>query len=301
MQETPVNYEIVVDPEYGYHRLDPVPSGDDLNAFYQSQYYDLIRKGGRAPEIAAFMAGGEKAERERAWLRQTLYGDIAHFMGQLAPGKRILDVGCGTGEVLKVLVAAGFEAEGLDPSDDAVAQAKADGLKARAATLEAFADAMDAEGIAPFDGLVTVNVLEHVPRPEDFLRTMLRIVRPGGVVGIRVPNDFTEFQAAAHAKVGGREWWKAVPDHVNYFNFDTLHALLDRLGFEVEVSQADFPMEVFLLMGDNYVGNPEVGSECHRRRMSFEMALPDDLRRKLYRSLADLGIGRDCLVFARRR
>jgi len=61
----------------------------------------------------------------------------------------------------------------------------------------------------------------------------------------------------------------------------------------------DFPMEMFLLFGDGYVGNPEVGSQCHKKRVAFELSLPVEVRRNLYRCFAKNGLGRDCLVFAR--
>jgi hypothetical protein len=72
------------------------------------------------------------------------------------------------------------------------------------------------------------------------------------------------------------------------------------LGFETVYSQSDFPMEMFLLMGENYVGNPEVGSRCHARRVRFDLGLQPELRRKMYSALASAGVGRTCLVFGKR-
>jgi hypothetical protein len=60
-------------------------------------------------------------------------------------------------------------------------------------------------------------------------------------------------------------------------------------------------MELFLLMGDVYVGNPEVGGQCHQRRVRFESALPADFRRRIYETLARVGVGRDILVFAKKK
>ena len=44
-------HEVVEDPDYGYKRLDPLPTAQEISNFYEIQYYDLIQKGGRAPEI----------------------------------------------------------------------------------------------------------------------------------------------------------------------------------------------------------------------------------------------------------
>jgi len=56
-------------------------------------------------------------------------------------------------------------------------------------------------------------------------------------------------------------------------------------------------MELFLLMGENYVGNKEVGNRCHEKRMRFELNLPDDVRRRFYLNLASFGLGRECIIY----
>ena len=89
--------------------------------------------------------------------------------------------------------------------------------------------------------------------------------------------------------------------HINYFDFESLGGLLERKGLEVVHRQGDFPMELFLLMGENYVGDSEVGERCHEKRVRFETALPAELRRCMYEALAGVGVGRSCLVCGRLR
>jgi hypothetical protein len=50
-----VNYKVVQDITWDYRRLDPIPSDDEMAQFYQSHYYDLVRKGGRPPELRRLM------------------------------------------------------------------------------------------------------------------------------------------------------------------------------------------------------------------------------------------------------
>ena len=91
-----------------------------------------------------------------------------------------------------------------------------------------------------------------------------------------------------------------MPDHVNYFTFDSLGRVLESLGLEVVDAIGDFPMEMFLLMGDDYVADRTLGPQCHRRRVAFELGLTGELRRSIYRNLARAQTGRNCFVFARK-
>jgi len=287
---------VVLDPALGYRHLDPTPTPAELGEFYQSRYYDLLRKGGRAPELRRLTSGGPEADEERGWLRETLWADVADLLAAHAPGKRVLDVGCGTGDLLSVLRERGFEGEGIELSGDAVRIARDRGLTARSLTAEALAQTEAGR----FDAVTMLNVLEHVPAPAQLLDACRTLLGPGGALLVRVPNDFTELQEAARRKLGAEPWWVAAPDHVNYFDFASLAALLTRLGFTVEWEQGDFPMELLLLLGENYVAEPGLGARWHARRRDLERALPAPLRRRLYRALAQAGVGRNCLVLARR-
>ncbi len=64
-------------------------------------------------------------------------------------------------------------------------------------------------------------------------------------------------------------------------------------------------MEMFLLMGDDCVGHPEIGKACHKRRMNFERSLTESGHEAqlatLYRSLTQAGMGRTCGILALKR
>jgi len=281
----------VVDPTYGYRRLDPLPSDSEFERFYESRYYDLLRRGGRAPDLRRLLAGGEEGERERRWLGETLYADVGHAIETHGPGKRVLDVGCGQGELLHWLADHGFEAQGIEPSEEATAIARERDLDARAITIDELVGDPDRHGA--YDAVVMLNVLEHVPEPVAMLEDAGRLLAPGGLLYLKVPNDFNPLQLAAQRKLDCEEWWVAVPDHVNYFDVESLCALGRRLGFEPLDVQADSPMELFLLMGLDYVADPELGATCHGYRVEAELSMPAELRRALFSSYAASGIGRN--------
>jgi SAM-dependent methyltransferase len=295
-ESTSTRPRVTVDPTYGYRHLDPLPAESEFERFYQSEYYDLLRKGGRAPELRRLLAGGEKGEDERAWLRETLYDDITTLLREHDSGTRVLDIGCGQGELLQWLVEHGFEAEGIEPSDDAAAIARERGLSAKTATLDELVE----HSPAPYGAALILNVLEHVPRPEEMLQAIHGILEPDGLLYIRVPNDFNPLQASAQKVLDAEPWWIAVPDHVNYFDVESLCALCRRLGFEPVDVQADFPMELFLLMGLRYIGDPELGARCHEYRVQAERSMDPAVRRDLFRSFARSGIGRNTRLLVRK-
>ncbi len=271
-----------------------MPDDEANREYYETHYYASIRSGANAKWVGLklLLGSGEQAERERAWLRATLWADICYVLNRFAPGKRVLDVGCGTGELVAHLAETGFEPLGIDPSVEAVAFAEAHDRRVCCIALEELATC------ERFDAITLLNVLEHVTKPVDMLERCKGLLRPGGLICIRVPNDFSEIQVAAHSHLNKGAPW-IVPDHVSYFDFRSLRALLEHVRLDVVYSQGDFPMELFLLMGDDYIDAPDVGSECHERRRRFELALPGPLRRKLYRALGGAGVGRNCLVVGR--
>lgn len=296
-------YRVIEDPEWGYRRLDPIPRSAELSEFYESKYADLIRKGGRAPDYARFLAGGPEAREEESWLDATLYGDISSVLDQTRPRdgtRRALDIGCGTGSFLAFLSRNGWDAVGIESSAQAAQLAKERGHHVYRLPFEGFLSEWRAQGALPFTAVSLLNVLEHVPRPAEFLRLVREVVAPGGQLVVRVPNDYNPLQLAAQVVLQRDPWWIAMPDHVNYFDYNSLATLLTRLEWEILHAQADFPMELFLLMGEDYTRDAELGRRCHTRRRAFELALSPTTRRSWYRALAEAQLGRNCLMIARR-
>jgi SAM-dependent methyltransferase len=170
--------------------------------------------------------------------------------------------------------------------------------------VEAFVDEVDWDALGVFDAVHLKLVLEHLPDPAAVLAAAVARLRPGGVLCVQVPNDFNRLQSVVCRTVSGTPpWWVAPPYHVNYFDFESLERLCARVGAVPVRRDTNFPMELFLLMGDHYVGDDAVGRACHRKRMAFEERLAaageDGLRRRLYAALAAAGLGREAIVYAR--
>ena len=292
---------VIDDPVLGYRHLDPMPGRDDLDDFYQSAYLDMIRDGQRFPESRRLLSAGDEAESERAWLRATLHADILDAIDAHIPAgsRSVVDIGAGIGEFVASAVDAGWSALGLEPSREAVELAEAKGRPVICATLEAYLEG-DGRTASPGAAVLT-NVLEHVLRPAELLRTIHGMLPTGGIVVARVPNDFNPLQERARQALGHEPWWVAAPDHVNYFDHASMRRVIEAAGFETVDQWGDFPMELFLLMGHDYIADRSLGPVCHARRQRLELMMGPEERRAFGRSLVGLGWGRNTVVVARAR
>jgi SAM-dependent methyltransferase len=229
------------------------------------------------------------------------YGDrleaLMSALGAEQPaGRSLLDVGCGPGNFLEAALRAGWRVQGVEPSHRAAQHAQSKGLRIH----NRMFDAELARILAPFDAIHCMNVLEHVPDPIGLLSAIHKCIRPGGALCVGVPNDYNAFQRALR-QAGKRPWWVVPPHHLNYFTFESLEALLRRCGFVPASRLTSYPMETFLLMGRDYVGDDRAGQEMHAERKAFDSALnalDPVIRRKFYQSLAAAGFGREAIVVA---
>jgi len=121
--------------------------------------------------------GSEEAIRTR----QRMYGERFGATGDM------LDLGCGRGELLEVLRAAGASVRGIDLSAECVAVCHAKGLPAEQADLFTYLGALPDESLG---GLVCCQVVEHLPpeRLPELIRLAHAKLRRGALIAIETPN-----------------------------------------------------------------------------------------------------------------
>ncbi|MFO0985659.1 MAG: methyltransferase domain-containing protein, partial [Planctomycetota bacterium] len=106
----------------------------------------------------------------------------------LTGGGRVLDVGCGLGGTTALLAALGHQAVGIDPCDLAVHYARESAGAAGDVRFEPRSFVSLAEQAASehdlFDGLVFIEVLQHMPRLEPLFEHCVKLLRPDGVIVI---------------------------------------------------------------------------------------------------------------------
>jgi SAM-dependent methyltransferase len=160
-----------------------------------------------------------------AWLRRIFRRlDLAPRVAltRSQPGKRVLDVGCATGEFLVPMRAAGWTIAGVEPTRWAADAAASHGLPVWPTVL---ADARLPE--AAFDVATMWDVVEHLDEPGADLRRIHRALRPGGRLILTTP-----VLDGWEARLFGERWpgWDA-PRHLTLFTRARLSALLEESGF----------------------------------------------------------------------
>ena len=219
---------------------------------------------------------------------------------------RFLDVGCGEGMALAYFRESGWEVEGIDFSDAGI---NAINPQLRDAVETGEIMSLLSQRIARgevYDLVWLTNVLEHVLDAPALLTALHALVSEAGVLSVTVPNDFSDLQQML-LKRGcvEDEFWVAFPDHLSYFDRESLDCTARSCGWTPRVFLADFPIDLFLLhSGSNYVRDRDQGPLAHRARVSFELFLNSrniDEVNAFYESMAAVGLGRNITAILTKR
>lgn len=168
-----------------------------------------------------------------------LRGEVERTFRHLPRGRRLLDVGSGSGTFVIQAVAAGWNAVGIDVDEAVVELGRAEGLDLRFETLAEHAAAHP----GAYDAVTMGHVIEHVPDPVGFLALARHVLRPGGALWIATPN----LGSIAHRRYGAAWVGLDPPRHLVLFDHASLHETLGRAGFgDVrDTSHLDFAPHYF--------------------------------------------------------
>lgn len=281
----------------GYISASPLPNVEELSQFYAETYY-------QQPSTSTYQTIYSNQELEQKRLRAALLLYALKTAHTGAVGRAFLKVGCGEGFVLQAAHDAGFDVAGIDFSSYGV-NAFHPHLQDRLSTGDAFdlLDARIADGTKA-DVCVLQNVVEHVINPEGLMARIKKALNPGGLVVVNVPNDFSRTQEKLK-ELGhvDQDYWFLPPQHLHYFNVDTIGPFMENAGFEVVDMFGDFPIEMFLFHpGSNYAINADNGPGAHRARLEMDLLLAErgiENYHRFCQAMAACGIGRNVSVVAR--
>ena len=244
----------------------PLPSETDLAAYYARRFY----AGPAAQEVA-------QHERDRIWYEMCCYGPVLSQCHDILATQgvthipKVCDIGAGSGVLLDTAQKMGWKTFGIEPATEQCAELASRGHEPCIGTLQDHARCVQRN--AP-DVVSLWETLEHTICPEDVLLQCYDVMRPGALLVVSVPNDYSPLQLAACQKYGIAPWWLIPPIHTHYFSPKCLQLLVRRCGFTILDMRGTYPLEVNMLQkfGQCYVGNSELWRAYTDEKNAMELA-----------------------------
>lgn len=282
--------------DLGYYFIFPVPGELELKDYYEKKYYQHLT-------VSTYQES--YSEKELAVLK--IDAELAHDIfskGSQNESKELLDVACGEGFFMKNMQELGWKVIGTDYSSH--------GITIKNPELE---DKVIYGELNPvleelfqnkktFDFINLGNILEHVISPIDLLNKCHKLLNQEGVIRVKVPNDFSPLQKYLTKNSSINSYWIHPPDHLSYFNFDSLPKVLNHCNFKVEKLIGDFPIELFLLHPESNYIEKKVGKQAHQARIDYTLNLWKSDKTKYldtFTGFAKAKISRSCIAYVRKQ
>jgi ubiquinone/menaquinone biosynthesis C-methylase UbiE len=230
---TKETFNIVKCKSCGFIFINPRPRKAELYKYYESQEY--ISHSGTKKGIVNFVY---------TKIRKYTHLNKVELISKYAKGKNILDIGCGSGELLTLFKNKGWQTLGIEPNQNArnfaVSEYKLD-----------VKDESEIENIPDNskDVISMWHVLEHVSDLNERVGELKRILKKDGTVFIAVPNSIS-YDAKYY-----KEFWAAydVPRHLYHFTPNSMKRLLEKFKFNIsEIIPMRFDSYYVSMLSEKY-------------------------------------------------
>ncbi|OIO40378.1 hypothetical protein CO154_01925 [Candidatus Pacearchaeota archaeon CG_4_9_14_3_um_filter_31_7] len=216
-------FDIVKCENCGLIYLNPRPTKKEIEKYYPKEYKPYQSKDEKSEKsrktsnifykVMRFLAG-----------KKSITG-INEIFDKILEGK-VLDLGCGSGELLKELKEKGFECYGVEMDKNAVEICRKNNLKVIQGDIQEYIKKINAK----FDVIILSHVLEHLYNPSFVIREISRILADDGVFIIAIPSAdslmFNLFKSKWHSIDS--------PRHLYLFSTKTLSSLLQKYNLAIE-------------------------------------------------------------------
>jgi len=214
-----------------------IPSPEKIGPYYQSDVY--ISHSDTKEGVV-----NKLYHSAREWMLNRK----RNLVQSLTKGKRLLDVGSGTGYFLDHMQRHGYEVQGVEIDGDArKATKKKFGIK-----VEEPSTFLNGQLPDRVDVITLWHVLEHLHDMDGYMKSIRQQLADDGVVLIAVPNH------ASYDATYYKKHWAAydVPRHLWHFTPETVKRLAEKSGFQV-IAQKRLPLDPFYnaLLSEQYKGN----------------------------------------------
>ena len=159
---------------------------------------------------------------------------VMRLAGEIRPGMRVLDVGCGNGHMAGHFVERGCRVVGLDLGEAGIRIAREMYPQARFEVLAADERVLENLGEAPFDLVISTEVVEHLYDPRAYAKGCYAGCRPGGRFVCSTP--YHGYLKNLAISLAGKWDQHADPlwdgGHIKLWSRKTLSTLLRETGFK---------------------------------------------------------------------
>lgn len=233
---TQEDFELYKCKNCDYIYTSPVPLGEELGKYYNSaEYYShSASKKGIINRIYGF-------------LRKINIKNKFSLIHRYKSKGSILDIGCGTGELLKYFSEHDWVTQGIEPNEEA--RNFAQKTYQLSVKDEAAINSLKEES---FDVVTMWHVLEHVPDINNRIKQIIQILKPKGTIFIALPN----INSPDSIKYG--KYWAGldVPRHLHHFSPISFSALANKHSLKI-VEMVPMKMDAYYvsLLSEKYKKN----------------------------------------------
>jgi 2-polyprenyl-3-methyl-5-hydroxy-6-metoxy-1,4-benzoquinol methylase len=203
--------------------LNPRPRPEFIPEFYKEDYFTgaSAERGEGGLNLNLDIASSEISEKKPTpRIIEIINKKFGGFKG-----KRVLEIGCATGDLLMQIKKEGADVKGLEISDFAANIARKRGLDVKTGTLEDYIKELHDY----HDIVMAFEVIEHVLSPIMFLKNCAELIRPGGLLLLSTPN----YKCSRRF---GNEWlgFNTSFEHIYFFSLDVLTRMASKSGFVIK-------------------------------------------------------------------
>lgn len=228
-------FQLIKNNEFGFLETTPQPTADNLPGYYKSEDY-----------ISHTDTKRNLFEKVYHLVRTiTLKRKLKLINSYRVKEKKLLDIGCGTGDFLEIALKNKWQVLGIEPSEKAreIANKKSNNKVFDIPRLKEFSE-------NSFDVITLWHVLEHLPKLEEHVLILKKLLKPDGKIIIAVPN-YKSYDAKHY-----KEFWAAydAPRHLWHFSQSSMQKLFQKFDMSiVGVLPLKFDSFYVSLLSEKYI------------------------------------------------
>jgi SAM-dependent methyltransferase len=199
----------------GHGFVHPLMAEWKVSEYYKTRYY--AQRGHEGGTFLRWFGRTHRYSELRRAMRKNLLNAGTGV-------RRVLEIGCGEGDLLERCKKAGIVCVGVEP-----AEAERECCRMKGLDVESTLDAVALRGFPPFDVVVLWHVIEHTVDPARLLKNLLMMVKDSSILVIATPNF-----SSVDRVIAGIGWeWLSPPSHLHFFSRQSLGMVLSYPGFTV--------------------------------------------------------------------